>query len=67
MNQVVLVAIKNPLSDLSAEGTASFFIKSASLLDILEQLTTLEILHDYGNLHIFEGETVGNLDNAIML
>ncbi len=67
MYQVVLVAVFHSSHNLPKKHLCGLLAQTPLFLDVLEQLSALQELHDYGNLHIFECEAVVNLDYVLMV
>lgn len=67
MDQPIDMAVVHGLGDLFYEDFGSFLIKSSFFLDVGEELPSLEVFHDYGNLHIFESQAIMNFYDVIVL
>ncbi len=66
MNEIVLMTVQHSLDNLFEKGATCGFIKSSSLNNVVQQLSSLQELHDNGNFHIFQCETIVDFDYILM-
>jgi len=66
MSEIVLVAIMDPLDNLSNKNSSSLLIEMFESSDIFKQISTLEIFHYDDNFHVFHGEAFVNLNDVVV-
>jgi hypothetical protein len=67
VDEIVLMAVLHSLYDLPEKYLGGAFIESSLLFDILQQLSSLQELHDDGYFHVLECEAVVHFDYVIMV
>ncbi len=60
------MTVEHAFDDLFEECPTGVLIKSPSLNNVVQQLSTLEELHDNCDFHIFECEAVVHFDDVLM-
>lgn len=66
MDKVVLVAVEHAFDDLFEESAACVLVEFYPFDHIVEKFTALQKLHDNGDLHVFQGETVEHFDDVLV-